>query len=258
MHTQETRIYFTLLAATTVLVFLMVFFIITIILYQRKKAAIHEGSIKQQIKYIENEKGRIAVELHDDIGASLSAIKLRLQCLELDDNSQQVNINFAENQIDIIMQKLRGISQHMMPEKLKRKGLKMALIELVDYMLEGSKIRAHFSATEINIENDAAIQLYRIVQEILNNLLKHSQASNVDISIEQDYQMFTLKITDNGKGFSKHDVIKNSEGIGLRNIMARIDILNAKLYLTTLPGKGVDYQIEIKTYGFRKNKSHYS
>ena len=245
MHTQETRIFFALLAGTTVLVLLMIFFIIKIIHYQRKKATIHQGSIMQQIKVIEGEKEKIAIELHDDIGASLSAIKLRLQCLQLEDPNMQANIDFAENQIDIIMQKLRGISQHMMPEKLKRKGLKMALMELADYMLDGSEIIVNFSANEINIENDAAIQLYRISQEILNNILKHSQATQVDIILKQDDQLFSLQIKDNGKGFRKQEVIKNSEGIGLRNIMARIDILKAKLYLRTYPGKGVDYQIEI-------------
>lgn len=205
----------------------------------------HQSNIKQQIEYIENEKGRIAVDLHDDIGASLSAIKVRLQCIQLEDPPKQAIIDFAENQIDIIMQKLRGISHQMMPEKLKRKGLKWALIELVNFMLIGSDIQAQFNATEIKIDNNAAIQLYRIVQEILHNILKHSSANKVSLVLKQDDQIVSLQITDNGIGFRKQDVINSNEGIGLRNIMARIDILKAKLYLTTQPGKGVDYLIEI-------------
>lgn len=246
MHPQETSVFFALLAGSLVLLSLLLSFIIIIIHYQRKKAAMHLSSIKQQIEYIENEKGRIAVDLHDDIGASLSAIKLRLQCLQLEDPIRQANIEFAENQIDIIMQKLRGISQQMMPEQLNRKGLKLALLELVNYMLDGTDIRADFNAAEIQMENNAAIQLYRIVQEILHNILKHSSATKVSLVLKQDEEMVSLQITDNGKGFRKQDVINSNEGIGFRNIMARIDILKAKLYLTTQPGKGVDYLIEIK------------
>jgi len=84
-----------------------------------------------------------------------------------------------------------------------------------------------------------------MVQEIMNNILKHSHATLVNFTITGTDKKIVLHIQDNGVGFDKNMVSKKRNGLGLQNIMARADLLKAKIYLTTEPQKGVDYLIEI-------------
>ncbi len=245
MYPQETRIYFTLLAGIITLLLLMAFFMVTIIRYHKRRSVHKKGSIQQQFKYLEAEKGRIAADLHDDVGAMLSAIKLRLQFVQPKEVAMQKNLDFAGEQIDVIMQKLRHISQTIMPSILKRKGSREAFLELIEYMLLPTGIKVCSSIHEIHTDPETEVHLFRIVQEILNNIIKHSKAGSVHMHLEQNNEGIVLQVKDDGKGFDENEVRRRNKGAGLKNIMARVDIINAKIYLRTKPGKGVHYQIEI-------------
>ena len=245
MHTNETRIYITVLAGISILFFLMIVFIASIIRYHRKKVAAHFESIKGQINFFDSERERIAADLHDDLGSSISTIKIRLQTLRnLDANTASV-INFSKAQLDEAMQKLRQTSFNLMPKVLQREGLNVALSYLIDTMTHGTPVKVHYRCVVDAFEKDASLHIYRISQEILNNIVKHSGASQVNFEITKTKNLIRLHVTDNGKGFNKNVTMKENLRSGLKNIVARADLLKATIFLTTSEGKGVDYLIEI-------------
>ena len=229
----------------SVLAVLVIFFIVTIIRYQRRKVAFDEEKIKAEFNYLDKERERIAFDLHDDLGASLSAIKLRLQCLKNVDAESASIIKFSEFHIDQVMRKLRRISFNMMPGVLQRRGLNEALKELIDLMTDSINITVNYQCDVETFNHGTAIHIYRIVQEILNNIVKHSKATLVSFTIAKIKNNIELRIKDNGIGFDKNLMIKECGGLGLHNIAARADLLKANIYLSAMRGKGVDYFIEI-------------
>ncbi len=245
MHTQETRIFFAIVTAVIILAILIIFFVVTIIRYNRKRVASDYERIMTDTLLLEKERARIAADLHDDIGAILSAIKIRLQCLDLNDNKDPLIIDEVENLIDDSMKKLREISYNMMPMVLQRKGLNEALNELIETLTIANRIEVKFEYNLRKLNNEKEIHIFRIVQEIISNTLKHAYATQVSISLKQAKETLQLHIRDNGIGFDKNITLKKNIGLGLQNITARGDILKAKIYLSTAIGKGVDFLIEI-------------
>jgi len=245
MYTGETGIYIAILSGIVVLLALMGFFIVTIIRYQKKKVAFHLQKVKEEFINLDRERERIAIDLHDDLGASLSAVKLRLQCVENMDAANIEIIEQAELQIDRAMQRLRQISFNMMPGILQRRGLNEALKELIELMTDKTGIAVHYQYNVDVIDKNRSLHIYRISQEILNNMVKHAKATTVDFTIAKVKNSVQLNIKDNGIGFNKNAVINNRQGSGLRNIDSRAHLLNAKIFLTTSPGNGVNYLVEI-------------
>lgn len=247
MYTQETRIYYALLAGLIVLLLLILFFIITVARYQRKKLKYEHGFINQQFKAIEEEKERIAADLHDDLGSFLSAIKMGLQAVPPNLEAMQHHIEITEGQIDRALEKIRQVSRNMMPSVLKRKGLAAACRELLDYIEEHTQMKVTFLTTDIHASMETQVQLYRITREILNNIVKHADAKAIYFNLSQENGTLSLLIKDDGRGFDKKTIFHKSEGSGLRNILARAEMINAKVYLTSYPHTGVEFLIETKS-----------
>ena len=245
MHAAETRIFYAVLMAVIVLGTLMTFFIVTIVRFQKKKIALYNERINAEINALETDRSRIANDLHDDIGSQLSAIKLRLQTLTNFNLADNATVEKLEEYIDAAMQKLRHISFNMMPPVLTRKGLAEAVQELLSTMFYSTGIKINANIT-VQLNNDLlAIHIYRIIQEILNNIIRHAKATQVKIELKNGNQKIKLHIADNGVGFDTTVVKTQITGQGLNNIMARADLLKAKIYVTAAPGTGVDYVIEI-------------
>ncbi|MDE3184450.1 MAG: hypothetical protein KGM16_13615 [Bacteroidota bacterium] len=253
MDTNETKIYITLLTGLAVLAILMAFFVVTIFRYQRKKAAYHAQKLKDDFNFLDKEKQRISLDLHDDLGASLSAIKLRLQMLTNLGATATKHIDVCELLLDEAMQKLRRISLNMMPGILKREGLDAALNDLIGIMTFGSGIKSNYYCEPINFKEETAIHIYRIVQEVINNIIKHSKATSFDLTIYRNENKICLFMHDNGIGFDDKN-LKEKSGLGLHNIAARAGLLHADIYMTNTKGEGVEYLIEIPAYD-KKNKS---
>ena len=249
MYPQETRIYIAVLTGLLVLVILMTFFIINIIRYQRKKVALHREKVKEQFAYLDKERERIAFDLHDDLGAYLSAIKIHLQCLKGLDGENASIVTSTGQHIDEAMKKLRHISFNLMPGVLQRQGLNEALKELIGLMTYSTKIAVNYKCDIEHFEKQEAINIFHLVQEILNNIIRHSKATRVNFSISQINNMIELHINDNGIGFNKKAVLHNGGGLGLHSIAARVDRMKGKINLITAPDKGVDFLVNIPANG---------
>lgn len=244
MYSEETRIYIAVLTAGFILVILISFLFVTIVRYQRRKVASYLEKIIADTNLLEQDRARIASDLHDDLGSSLSAIKLHLELLPQTDNYHNQMIEDAKRSIDGTIQKIRQISNNMMPITLKQEGLKEAVLEylsMVSYN-EHFHVQLNWDIQEDIIPENHKIHIYRIIQEVLNNTLKHGHATTVTIAMHEHKNYIELSIEDNGNGFDKRALKQTAKGLGLRNIMARADILKATVYLNTEPGKGVAYQ----------------
>ena len=246
MYSYENKIYIALVGGIIVLLVLVIFFVVTILRYHRRKVAFNLEKLKADFDQLDQERERIAADLHDDLGSVLSAVKLHLQRVEPRDEKSNAILRFSEDQLDKSVNTLRRIAFNMMPGVLHRKGLEEALTELINLMTDASSIAVKVQYKADNgISHANAIHIYRIAQEMMHNIVKHSKASRVSFSILKNKNRVELRIADNGIGFDKKLFINNSPGLGMRNIKARAEVLNAKISLVTMPGKGTNFLINI-------------
>jgi len=200
-------------------------------------------TLESLIEGEEKERMRIAKELHDGVNVDLSAIKYKLTSL-LEKNNQV--INEAVTMIDKSCEQVRAISHNLIPPSLKN----FSLIEsLEDFCTTSNGVHKpqitfnHIGET-VHIAKKAEVNIFRIVQELVNNSIKHAKASEIAVQISHRDNAIQLTIEDNGEGFDKEKSTGN--GIGLQNVQSRIDYLNAKLDFHSTE-KGASYIIDINT-----------
>jgi signal transduction histidine kinase len=195
----------------------------------------------------EAERKRIARDLHDGIGSRLSALKMQLQgFVPLE---AQAIAHFS-NSLSLSIVELRQIAFNLMPEALLKLGLEMALKDLCN-TLKTNKVSIVFHANEISPNNSQSHQvtIFRIVQELINNALKHSNCNEIIVDCSQNQELFLITVEDNGKGFDS-DAIDSFHGSGLKNIKNRIDLLKGKLEVNTTPNKGSVFNITLSFNNF--------
>ena len=239
MYPRETTIFLAIIIGVLIFLALLVYFVFSIAAYHRKKMALAREQVSSDILFIENERSRIAFDLHDDVGNTLSAILLKLELAGgVDDR-----VAFGEvlGELGEVIEKVRQLSQNMLPGILQKKGLEAALRQLHLPCGISMDLSCHIPSLSAYTE----LHLYRIVQELVSNCCKHAGASSAAVSISTEGKKIKLRYTDNGVGFDRAQVRHHGKGAGLRNIYSRVDLLGGSLYLLTKPGKGVVWQAEI-------------
>jgi two-component system, NarL family, sensor kinase len=189
----------------------------------------------------EVERKRLARDLHDGLGSMLSGLKLQLSKL----SNSATELKEVNNQLDNSIKELRQIAQNMMPESLLKLGLNAALEDLcMRYLSSSLSIEFHSLGIQDSISESQQIAIYRIVQELINNALKHASASNILVSCTQNSTRFFITVEDNGKGF---DLKKETSiiSMGLKNIKNRVEFLNGKLEIDSEPENGTAFNIEL-------------
>jgi signal transduction histidine kinase len=247
MDAQETTIYNAIIITSLVLGVIILFFIISITRQQRRNLELHRLKILAEITTLERERARIASDLHDDLGPLLSAVKLKISSFELTDPDDKLQMDLTNHHIDDILKRIRDISFDLMPNALVRKGLATALKEFLDYLNnDGGRIKFVFeSVGDINVAEQKAVNIYRIVQEAAHNAIKHSGATQFLLRLETKNKNLQITIKDNGKGFDKEKVSAATVGFGLRGLLSRSEVIGGKMYLESRPGEGTTYSFEI-------------
>lgn len=221
---------------------------------QKKKLARQQMQTLQQQRHVEvaqaliageeRERGRLARDLHDGLGGMLAAIKLNLS--QLVSKKRQLEKGDLDHTIDRLghsVNELRRISRNMMPESLLQSGLAVALKDLCDEaMLPGLKIIFKAFDLEENFSAQVKVMIYRIVQELVYNAVKHADASKIMVQCSQSDQYFFITVEDNGQGFSIDSIPKHSRG--LKNVQSRVDLLNGKIEIDS-SGGGTNINIEL-------------
>ena len=178
------------------------------------------------------ERMRIAKDLHDRLGGSLSALKIGLRNSEC--------MQSISDKIDMCLEELREIMNNVMPVSLQRNGMKGAL---EDFCCKFPNLHFHFFGKIKRIEMNQEYAVYCCARELVNNALKHSGATNINMQLIQSRNHVSLTVQDNGSGF---DVRTVEKGHGLENIHNRVSSCRGKLDITSSPGKGTETVIELQ------------
>ncbi|MDH4090052.1 MAG: tetratricopeptide repeat protein [Cyclobacteriaceae bacterium] len=212
-------------------------------LEQEKKLVAYNSLLKGQ----ELERSRMAKDLHDGLGGMLSGVKLSLGAMKgniilSEDNTRL----FARvlDQLDHSISEMRRVAHNMMPEALVKLGLQQAIQDYCDGLNESIQLQFNlqFHGLERRMEAATEIVIYRIVQELLNNVVKHAEATTVLVQIMRHDNNLNITIEDNGKGFDIGS--SNKKGDGLNNVRSRVDYLKGQLDIQSVPGKGTSIHID--------------
>lgn len=242
MDSHQAKIFSAILLAATILAVVLVYFILTIVQNQRRYVKLQHARLSLEATTLENERRRIVSDLHDELGPLLSIVKFQISDMDGASDLMQK----ATDNLDIIMDRIRGICNELMPQVLLRKGLTSALREFIYEIDARTPLNLEFVHDEgITFVGTQEIHLYRIVQELVNNTIKHAHANNLTISIRKKGSKLIISIQDDGYGFDTEKIIAEGRGYGIRNILNRVNILKGELYITSAPGCGSLFIIEI-------------
>ncbi len=216
---------------------------------------LHEAHREQQIISMrsmlegqEKERTRIARDLHDGLGNLLSSLKVNIGSLQInfDDNISKKMYGNASQMIDEACTEVRKIAHEMMPESLKKLGLRKALEDLVLKMdaIHEFEAEFHVHGTEKTLEDNTNVMLFRIVQEALNNTIKYAEAKEVSVQITYSEEWIDLTIEDDGIGFDPN-ALENEKGMGLKSIAFRAVFIGGTYDLNSRPGVGTLVTINI-------------
>ncbi len=248
MDTHETKVYIAFLIAAGILGVFLIFFIATVISHQRRNQALHKEKLNAEITTQEKERARIASDLHDDLGPMLSTVKLLINNVDLVSNDDKQTLSKANDYIDGVLLQLRTISNDLVPHALGRKGLVVAVDEFISERNEKRCMQVLFKpADKLIVPTAQGIHLYRIMHEVIHNADKHAKAAGMEIYLENKSEQLILTMRDNGCGFDTKDASTVQKGLGLKNIMSRVESMKGNIYLRSAPGKGTEYTIEIPT-----------
>jgi len=245
MHTIETRVFIAIVIASVILFIFLAFFVTGIIRYYRISVRKQREKITADLVLLEEERSRLSADLHDEMGMLISTIKITLHCLDVSNPGNLRHLKTAEELIDQLMQKVRSFSADLMPLQFTDQAFEHALQRLMDNISSTGLIALTYRNNAPPMSLEKKLHVYRLIQEITNNTIKHAEAHKLSVELCGGKKMVILKITDDGKGFDKELVLANKTGIGFSNIRRRVETLHAKLYLETEPGKGTHYRIEI-------------
>lgn len=218
--------------------------------YKLKQAArlqaeiIHQQDLatKGIIEAEERERKRIAADLHDGVGQLFSTVRLNLGSL-----MERVTVNKPEDaalaqktiaMVDESCKEVRSIAHQMMPNILLKTGLASAVKDFIS-KIDAEKLKVTLETSGLNerLSNNIEIVLYRVIQECVNNVIKHARANRLDIQLDRNETEISVTVEDNGRGFDTTDSAK-FEGIGLKNILTRLAYLKGTADFSSSPGRG--------------------
>ncbi|MBL7724769.1 MAG: sensor histidine kinase [Chitinophagaceae bacterium] len=201
-----------------------------------------EIAVKAVMEAEENERERIAKDLHDGVGQMMSAAKMNLSAFESEiqfsNTEHKESFEKIISLVDESCKEVRTVSHIMMPNALLKSSLGAAIREFVDKLNNKTlKVHVYTEGLDERLDSNVETVLYRVIQECVNNTIKHAGATTLDISLIKDKDGISGTIEDNGKGFDTTDKEK-FEGIGLKNITTRIEYLKGTVDFDSAPGRG--------------------
>ncbi|MBC9795203.1 tetratricopeptide repeat-containing sensor histidine kinase [Sinomicrobium weinanense] len=203
-------------------------------------------SARAMLKGEEQERKRMARDLHDGLGGILAGVKMNLSEVESRLTSTfHTEVNKIISNVDKSLKELRRIAHNLMPESLLRTGLEGALEDLCK-SYETASFKVDYQPYEIRttLTDSEQLTIYRIVQELLNNALRHSKASLVIIQCSQNENRFYITVEDDGKGFDP-EAPKHKKGLGLRNLENRVKTMDGTLEIVSGKNEGTTVNIEL-------------
>ncbi|MCX2495393.1 histidine kinase [Pedobacter sp. PF22-3] len=265
LNARNDRLYRLIFGLGCLFLLLLLVFVLLTARSRRKLAQQKEINYKQQLSEMEKkqqlkitkamlegeelERERVARDLHDGLGGMLSGVKIGLSGWTdtQPGMSGDKDLHRIIGQLDTSVTELRRIARNMVPETLLKFGLETALKDLCEfYMREGLLITSEMFGIQKNIAMNVQLNIYRIVQELISNAIKHAHADNLILQCSQNENTIFITFEDNGRGFDM-DTLADKTGMGLDNLKNRIAFLQGKFEVHSAPGEGTSIDIELKT-----------
>jgi two-component system, NarL family, sensor kinase len=263
MQAQNQEIYVIIVIAIA-LAFLLVGFIVSMLfLYQRRqhrqeqqltrmKDQYQQELLKSQLEIQETTLKTIAQELHDNIGQVLSVVKLSLSILPLEkDHQAYESVQNSRQMLNKVIFDMGNLTKSMHTDRIAQIGLVEAMRFDLDSLQRTGLLKVNFDVEgdEYKLEDQRSIFLFRMFQEMINNILKHSKATHVNVAVNYSIDnKFVLKVEDNGIGFDidkKRTHATSSSGIGLKSMTNRASLIGAQIIVQSQPGKGTSIKVEL-------------
>lgn len=214
-----------------------------IMLYRSRNTAKQKQFLQEQfsqdlIKTQEEERTRVARELHDSVGQKLMLLTKKTKSSGDDD---------LESLAGNTLEELRSISRGLHPAAIEQLGVTAAITSMINEVDKNTNIffTSEIENIDAKLNKDTALHLYRIMQEVLGNMVKHAEAKAAFITIEANENEIKATIKDNGKGFEYSKASKKYHSLGMKTLMERAKIIKSKLYINTRPNKGTMVQLTI-------------
>lgn len=245
---------------TPVLLVLAIGIILFVFKYQRRMLQ-HQEHLRQlqeakqrqlldaTIQAQEDERRRVARDLHDEVGAMLALVKLNVHQLTAQAENKEAGQQ-VKKMLDEVMGSVRQISHNLMPVVLEKMGLPQALEAMRRSIpvASGVEMKLQCNQPEKRVEPKTELFLYRAVQELLNNTFKHAQASEVLVNLQFSDKALQLIYQDNGNGFDYENLSKQPDtggGLGLMNLQARLELLNGRFDFFSARNSGTKATISV-------------
>lgn len=257
----NSEVLFTFISGTLILIILVISIFSFIFVFQRRqlqnqqektalKTAYDQEILKSQIEVQNQTLQHIGQELHDNIGQLLSVAKINLNILEESDNAGHEYIKQTNEIISQSINDLRALTKSLDGDFVHDFGLEESISHELQRIRKTKRFETEISVlgTKRKLGYEIEIVLFRIVQEVLNNALKHSKAKNIDIILHYFPTAFELIVKDNGKGFDLQNIKPeniNSSGAGLRNMQRRMELIGGKCTINSAIGEGTEVHLGI-------------
>lgn len=244
MGTQEREIFVAFSLVAGFLAVLLSFFFLSLFKQNRKYRKLQIDKLNAEINATELERNLIATELHNDIGPYLSSIKMRLNLLETQNKQDLLEVKAA---LDKCVDQVRGMAKSLAPLAIFHISLIDALKQFIANLSLDQSLKIQLIEKEIpTLTQDQSNQLYRVLQEIILNTVKHAHATELNIEFSLEGEQFLIRTADNGIGYDAYEIRENHKmGLGLLGIQSRIEYLNGTMVSSDEIKKGTRYNIRI-------------
>ncbi len=245
---EQSFIYATVVGIITFLI-LISLTVVLLVIYQRRMREKQRAIFQSIIDTEEEERSRIARDLHDELGPLLSVLKFKINHLKAEDLSKEDLLQHtleSEELLEVSIQEIRNISRNLLPGSLIAGGLRNALEDLCMNINAGSQVLMTVDyRIDLRLDKSQELNIYRIIREFINNTLKHAEAKNIRVSIRSVGKKVVIEAEDDGKGFDAERIgARQNKGIGLKNLESRANILSGTLKIQSSIGKGALVSIE--------------
>ncbi len=211
---------------------------------ERMNIEFEQTLLKSKLEIQEHTFTEISREIHDNIGQVLSLVRINLNTLEAPVETKKINL--MDELLGKAITDLRSLSHSLDADHIRNKGWLIAVNKLLNDLQKSGKYKTHLQHDDDlpALGNDKPIILFRMIQEVINNVIRHAAADTIYLDAKKENNKLVIKISDNGKGF---DVSKNSGGVGLQNLKTRAKMIGADLLIKSDKGNGTVITISIKT-----------
>lgn len=260
MHDQNYDILVAVFAGTLVILILASFGIIFTIIHKKKqqsnkkekqlmKTQFQQELLQTQLEIQEQTFKNISQEIHDNVGQVLSLVKLNLNTFQSTENEYNQNkINNTKQLVSKAINDLRDLSRSLHGDMIAEQGLKDSIINEVKILQNTGEYEAEckVNGTVYKLESPKEMVLFRIVQEAMNNSIKHAKAKKISIEMDYEPALFSISVKDDGAGFDAAALNRQTIGIGLKSMQNRAAMIGGNLSIRSTEGGGTTIKILIE------------